>query len=77
MGVVTLEGIVEQGQIKITSSIRLPEHTKVYIVVPDAEVEHTVHLHTPRLAHSEEVADFTMEIIAASGKPIVCLASGF
>ncbi len=65
MGVVTLEGIVEQGQIKLTSSIGLPEHTKVYIVVPEAEVERTVHLYTPRLAHSEAAADFTLEVIEA------------
>lgn len=63
MGAVTLEGVVEQGQIKITSGISLPERTKVYIVVPDAEIERTVHLHTPRLAHPEAAADFALEIV--------------
>ncbi len=65
MGIVTLEGIVEQGQIRITSGVHLPENTHVYIVVPNVEIERTVRLHTPRLAYPEAAADFTLEIIEA------------
>lgn len=64
MSVTTLEGVVEQGQIKLTSDVRLPEHTKVYIIVPDIQLEQRgVSLHSPRLARPEQAADFEMEVI--------------
>ena len=66
MGVVTLEGVVEQGQIKLTGNVRLPEQTKVYVVVPDIQVTQTVHVYSPRLAYSAQAADFAMEIIEPS-----------
>ena len=66
MGVVTLEGVVEQGQIKLTSNVRLPEQTKVYIVVPDMQIAQTVHVHSPRLAHPEQITDFEMEVVESS-----------
>jgi len=64
MSAETFEGVVEQGQIKLNSDVRLPDGTKVFIVVPDIEIEETgVHLRSPRLAHPEQAADFEMEIV--------------
>jgi len=55
---------VEQGQIKLNSDVRLPDGTKVYIVVPDIEIEEKgVYLRSPRLACPEQVGDFEMEVI--------------
>ena len=66
MGVVTLEGIVEQGQIKLTDNVRLPEQTKVYVVVPDAQAMPPVHVRTPRLADPKQAADFALEVVESS-----------
>lgn len=64
MSAATFEGVVEQGQIKLNSDVRLPEGTKVYIVVPDIELEEKgMHLRSPRLAHPEQAADFEMEVV--------------
>src|SRR5438270_12165724 len=64
MSAETFEGVVEQGQIKLNSDVRLPDGTKVFIVVPDIEIEETgVHLRSPRLAHPEQAADFVMEVV--------------
>jgi len=64
MGATTFEGVVEQGQIKLNSDVRLPDGTKVYIVVPDIEIEEKgVYLRSPRLACPEQVGDFEMEVI--------------
>jgi len=64
MGAVTFEGVVEQGEIKLNADVRLPDGTKVYIVVPDIEIEEKgVRLHSPRLAHPEQAADFEMEMV--------------
>jgi hypothetical protein len=64
MSATTFEGVVEKGQIKMNSDVHLPEGTKVFIVVPDIEIEaRGVRLHSPRLAHSEQASDFEMEVV--------------
>ena len=63
MGVVTFEGIVDNGQIRLKTNIRLPEKTKVYVVVPDIQIEQAAHIFSPRLVHPEQAADFKMEIV--------------
>jgi hypothetical protein len=63
MSVVTFEGVVDDGQIRLKTNIRLPEKTKVYVVVPDIQVEQVAHIFSPRLANPEQAADFKMEII--------------
>lgn len=63
MGIVTLEGIVERNRICLKTNIRLPENTKVYVIVPDVQVEQVARVFSPRLAHPERAADFKMEIV--------------
>jgi hypothetical protein len=63
MGVLTIEGIIDNGQIRLASDVRLPERTKVFVVVPDMKIEQTVHLFSPRLKNSDQAAEFKMEIV--------------
>jgi hypothetical protein len=63
MSVVTYEGIVEDGRIRLEPAVRLPDKTKVYVVVPGMPVQSADHIFSPRLAHSEEQADFVMEMV--------------
>ena len=63
MGVRTFEGIVEQGQIRLPATVRLPEKAKVYVVVPDVEVRTVAYIGSPRLVHPEQAADFKKEVI--------------
>jgi hypothetical protein len=59
-----LEGVVKDGQIKLNSDVRLPDGAKVYMIVPDVELENNVApLRSPRLKHPEQAADFEMEIV--------------
>ena len=66
MSVVTLEAIVENGQIRLPNNVRLPDQTKVYVVVPGVEVEQVVRIASPRLARREQAADFVLEIVEAN-----------
>ncbi len=66
MGVVTLEGVVENGQIRLATDVRLPEKTKVYVIVPDMQVEQRAHIYSPHLIHPDEVKDFEMDVIEES-----------
>ncbi len=61
MAVTTLEGIVENGQIRLLTEAKLPEHVRVYVVVPDAGAPPT-RVSNPRLAHPEQAADFEKEV---------------
>lgn len=63
MSVITLEGVVEHGQIRLKTDIQLPDNTRVYVIVPDLEIQHTARVLTPHLAHPEQTADFKLEII--------------
>ena len=68
MGVLALEGVVEaEGLIRITTNIRLPQQTKVYILVPEMPVEvdksKPAYIYSPRLAHPERASHYIMELI--------------
>ncbi|OGQ79651.1 MAG: hypothetical protein A3F90_16330 [Deltaproteobacteria bacterium RIFCSPLOWO2_12_FULL_60_19] len=63
MRVTTLEGIVENGQIRLPAAVRLPEKAKVYVIIPDVEVQTVAYIGSPRLAHPEQAADFRKEVI--------------
>ncbi len=63
MAISTFEGIVENGQIRLRDDVTLPEHTKVYVVIPDVETMPQAHVYSPRLAHPEQAADFAKQIV--------------
>lgn len=63
MRVTTFEGFVENGQIRLSDSARLPEKAKVYVVVPDVEATSAAYIGSPRLVHREQAADFEKEIV--------------
>ncbi len=63
MAVLTIEGIVENGHIRLREDVSLPEQTKVYVVIPDAGAWSRAHIRSPRLAHPEQVGDFAKQVI--------------
>jgi molybdopterin biosynthesis enzyme len=64
MTLTTYEGIVEKGKIRLKTGVRLPENAKVYVIVPDLQVEKkkTVRVRTPRLANRKQAGDFKMKV---------------
>jgi hypothetical protein len=63
MKVVTYEAVVDGGEVKLPARVRLPEHAKVYVVVPGVEELPSFTIHTPHLLRLEQVAGFAMEIV--------------
>lgn len=63
MTIVTIEGVVEHGQIRLKSDIQLPDNTKVYVVVPGMQIQQIARVASPRLAHPEQAADFKLEVV--------------
>jgi hypothetical protein len=66
MSVTTIEAIVENGQIRLPSSVRLPERAKVYVLIPDVKMPPSSYIGSPRLAHPEQAADFQKEVVEES-----------
>ena len=66
MAILTVEGVVENGQIRLRDNVVLPEHTKVYVVIPDVESAPPAYVYSPRLVHPAQAADFTKQIIEVS-----------
>lgn len=67
MKVMTYEATVENGQIKLSQAVRLPEHARVYVVVPGVEESPRSQIASPRLARPEQASDFDKEVIEVSG----------
>lgn len=62
MTVVTYEGVVEKGKIRLKAGVKLPENAKVYVVVADLQLDEkkAIRMLTPRLANRKQAADFKM-----------------
>ena len=63
MQVTTFEGFVENGQIRLTTNVTLPEKTRVYVIIPNFETKKVAHVFSPRLVHPEQAADFKKEVV--------------
>ena len=44
MAILAFEGRVENGQIRLPDDVALPEHTKVYVVIPDSHGAQQAHV---------------------------------
>ncbi len=65
MAAFTIEGVVENGKIRLSDDVTLPEHTKVYVVVPEIETAPQAHIRSPRLANPKQAADFAKQVVKA------------
>jgi hypothetical protein len=63
MKIATYEATVENGQIKLSEAVRLPEHARLYVVVAGVEDSSRPFVGSPRLKAPEKIQDFTKEII--------------
>jgi hypothetical protein len=59
----TVEGVVENGQIRLREGVTLPENAKVYVVVPETDVPAGARVYSPRLARPEQAAEFTKHVL--------------
>jgi hypothetical protein len=63
MAILTFEGRVENGQIRLPDDVALPEHAKVYVVIPDSRSVQQVRVNSPRLRYPAQAVDFAKEIV--------------
>jgi hypothetical protein len=63
--VTTIEGIVENGNIRLREPVSLPENARVYVVVPDVPPKKTAHVRSPHIVYPQDAAKFQKQ--AAGG----------
>jgi hypothetical protein len=67
----TYEAVYEGGTIRLADNVRLPEHTKVYVIVPEGVAVPTYRVGSPYLAHPQQAADFVKEVVEEDfGAPV-------
>jgi hypothetical protein len=59
----TYEGVVENGPVTLPPNADIPEKTRVYVLVPDADAKRIPRVSSPRLVHPEQAKDFVKEVI--------------
>lgn len=63
MAILTIEGTIENGQIRLREPMTLPESTRVYVVVPGVESVPQVRVWSPRFARPEQASQFEKQVI--------------
>lgn len=58
-----IEGIVENGRIRLREDVSLPENARVYVIVTDVRDDGVPRIRTPRLARPEQVEDFRKQVV--------------
>ncbi|HEX4952452.1 MAG TPA: hypothetical protein VF017_03520 [Thermoanaerobaculia bacterium] len=67
MSVLTLEGLVENGQIRLLEETPLPEKARVYVVVPVGR-DPEPRIWSPRLADPLQASQFVMEVTKSDAR---------
>ncbi len=58
-----IEGVVENGKIRLREEVSLPESTRVYVIIADMPTGPSAQVRTPRLAHPEQAGDFRKQVM--------------
>ncbi len=62
MTILTVEGIVENGRIRLPEDVELPEQTRVYVVIPTLDRPSQARVWSPRLVNPEHAAYFAKKV---------------
>lgn len=63
MQVTAIEGVVENGRIRLREDVVLAENTRVFVVIADAPVTSPPRIRTPHLADPKQAVDFQKQIV--------------
>jgi hypothetical protein len=58
-----IEGIIENGRIRLLEATPLPENARVYVFIADTPPSALPQVRSPRLARPEQAGDFRKRIV--------------
>jgi len=62
MPLTAIEGIVENGRIRLREDVTLAENTKVYVIVTESPAKPGAHMYSPRLADRSQAGEFRKQV---------------
>jgi hypothetical protein len=62
MGITTIQGVIENGQIKLNEPINFTEKKIVYVIIPDFDGKTVKQVLSPRLADGKQAKDFIKKV---------------
>ncbi len=62
MGITTIQGVIENGQIKLNEPVNLPEKKIVYVIIPDFDGKPVKQILSPRLVNGKQAKDFIKKV---------------
>lgn len=63
MAVTAIEGVIENGKVRLRQPVCLAENTRVYVIVADASEGPLPRARSPRLAKGEQAFDFRKQVV--------------
>lgn len=63
MPVTAIEGVVEDGVIRLRDKLTLPENTHVVVIVADLPAHPVAQVRSPKLAEPGQAADFRKQVL--------------
>lgn len=66
--VTTIEGIIENGKVRLPEGTVLPERQIVYVVIPDSRTNEPPKVPGIRLANPADAAKFEMTVLWEDGR---------
>lgn len=63
MALTAVEGVVQNGQIKLSDEIALPENTRVYVIVADQQAGVNPRIHSPRFVDPVQAEQFRKQVL--------------
>jgi hypothetical protein len=60
--IATYEGVVENGYVILPPEARLPDETRVFVIVPDTAMQHRLQILSPQLVDQSQAMDFVKEV---------------
>lgn len=59
----TYEGVIENGRVKLSGDVGIPENTRVYVLVPGSDSASIANIPSPRLANPAQQKEFEKRVI--------------
>ena len=63
MPLTAIEGVVENGTIRLREDVSLPEKTRMYVIIADPRPAAAASVRSPHLARREQSRDFRKQIV--------------
>ena len=54
VSIATIEGVVENGQIRLLDNLTLPEKARVFVVILELQAVSMARIYSPKLLHPEQ-----------------------